>query len=36
MLINLNAPLEVGDTIELTLLFENAGERTLEVPVEER
>lgn len=36
MLINLDAPLEVGDAFELILVFEGAGEIKLEVPVEER
>ena len=35
MLIGLNADLVVGDTIEVTLTFEIAGEITLQVPVEE-
>ena len=33
MLIDLVAPLEVGTTIQITLIFENAGEITLEFPV---
>ena len=33
MLIDLVAPLEAGDEIEVTLTFENAGERTITVPV---
>lgn len=33
MLMGLAAPLAVGDTVELTLRFETAGERTLSAPV---
>ena len=33
MLIDLVAPLEVGTTIKVTLMFENAGEITIDVPV---
>lgn len=33
MLIELVAPLETGEEIEVTLTFENAGERTITVPV---
>jgi periplasmic copper chaperone A len=33
MLIDLVAPLEVGDTIKVTLTFEQAGEITIDVPV---
>ena len=33
MLIELVAPLETGQEIEVTLTFENAGERTITVPV---
>lgn len=33
MLIDLVKPLEVGATIQLTLVFENAGEITIDVPV---
>ena len=33
MLIDLVAPLETGQEIEVTLTFENAGERTITVPV---
>jgi copper(I)-binding protein len=33
MLMNLAAPLREGDTVALTLVFEQAGERTLQVPV---
>lgn len=33
MLIDLVAPLETGQEIEVTLTFENAGERTVTVPV---
>ncbi|MCB1014650.1 MAG: copper chaperone PCu(A)C [Acidimicrobiales bacterium] len=33
MLIDLVAPLETGEEIEVTLTFENAGERTVTVPV---
>lgn len=33
MLIDLVAPLETGQEIEVTLTFENAGERTISVPV---
>ena len=33
MLINLQAPLKAGDTIQLTLRFEKAGARTVEVPI---
>ena len=36
MLIGLNADLAVGDTIEVTLTFEKAGEITLQVPVKEQ
>jgi copper(I)-binding protein len=36
MLINLEAPLEVGDSFDLTLEFEKAGNIQLVVPVEER
>lgn len=36
MLINLNQELAPGDTLLLTLKFKEAGEITLEVPVEER
>ena len=36
MLIGLNADLVVGDTIEVTLSFEKAGEITLQVPVKEQ
>jgi copper(I)-binding protein len=36
MLIGLNKDLKEGDTITLTLMFEQAGEITLEVPVEQR
>ena len=35
MLIELVAPLESGETIEVTLTFENAGERTITVPVQD-
>lgn len=33
MLIGLKAPLELGSTIQITLVFENAGEITVDVPV---
>ena len=33
MLIGLKAPLELGSTIQITLVFENAGEITIDVPV---
>lgn len=33
MFMNLNAPLKKGDSFELTLTFEKAGEVTIEVPV---
>lgn len=33
MLLQLVEPLEVGDTLELTLVFETAGEITIDVPV---
>ena len=33
MLVDLVAPLETGQEIEVTLTFENAGERTITVPV---
>lgn len=35
MLIELVAPLETGQEIEVTLTFENAGERTITVPVQD-
>lgn len=35
MLIDLVAPLETGQEIEVTLTFENAGERTITVPVQD-
>lgn len=35
MLIDLVAPLEAGQEIEVTLTFENAGERTITVPVQD-
>ena len=35
MLLDLPAALEVGETFELTLQFENAGDRTVEVEVRE-
>ena len=35
MLIDLVAPLESGQEIEVTLTFENAGERTITVPVQD-
>ena len=35
MLIDLVAPLETGEEIEVTLTFENAGERTITVPVQD-
>jgi copper(I)-binding protein len=35
MLINLRDELEIGDTFELTLVFQNAGEVTISVPVRE-
>jgi copper(I)-binding protein len=35
MLIDLSSPLNVGDTFEITLVFEHSGEITLEVPVQE-
>ncbi len=34
MLMGLTRPLEQGDTITLTLIFEDAGEITIEVPVD--
>jgi copper(I)-binding protein len=33
MLIDLVAPLELGGTVQITLIFENAGEITIEFPV---
>jgi hypothetical protein len=33
MLIGLNAPLEAGKTIQITLNFEKAGAKTIEIPV---
>jgi len=36
MLINLKRELKVGETFALTLRFENAGEKTLQVKVENR
>lgn len=36
MLIGLTADLNEGDTISLTLVFQNAGEISIEVPVEQR
>jgi copper(I)-binding protein len=36
MLMGLSAPLADGDTLELTLTFERAGEITLDVPVSKR
>jgi hypothetical protein len=33
MLINLTAPLEAGKTIQITLNFEKAGAKTIEIPV---
>jgi copper(I)-binding protein len=33
MLLGLAEPLTLGETIEVTLQFENAGEQTVEVPV---
>jgi copper(I)-binding protein len=35
MLLGLAVPLEVGDTFDLTLQFENAGDRVIEVEVRE-
>ncbi len=35
MLFGLAAPLEAGRTVRLTLLFQNGGERVIEVPVRE-
>ena len=35
MLMNLVAPLEAGQTIQITLKFEKAGEQTIAVPVRE-
>lgn len=35
MLMNLVAPLEAGQTIQITLKFEKAGEQTISVPVRE-
>jgi copper(I)-binding protein len=35
MLIGLKEDLKAGDTIEITLTFENAGELALSVPVKE-
>jgi copper(I)-binding protein len=35
MLLDLAGPLEVGDTFNLTLQFENAGDRVVEVEVRE-
>jgi copper(I)-binding protein len=36
MLVNLTGDLKVGDTITLTLIFDNTGELALEIPVEAR
>ena len=35
MLIDLVEPLKLGDTFELTLMFEKAGEKTVSVEVKE-
>ena len=36
MLMGLNGPLNQGDTVTLTLVFEQAGEMTIEVPVDNK
>jgi copper(I)-binding protein len=34
MLMGLNGPLVQGETVEVTLVFENAGEIVIEIPVD--